>query len=128
MLSRHERRVPALQRRDAVVVAQDVQGRCVQQKVTASRRGEPKPTGGKNSEHMTVREERDVPLGSAASRDDTINPSAHLLGSFSARAAIAEKHPSGRPRVDLFGREPFVFAVIPLHQIAIDFSALAESG
>ena len=67
-----------------------------------------------------------MPLGSAGSRDDTIDPSAHLLGSFSARAAVAEKHPSGRSCVDLFGRKPFVFAVIPLHQIAIDFSALAE--
>ena len=96
--------------------------------MTSRRRWKSKPPGRKDSENMPMRKKGHMTFDRANSCDQTIHPNANLLRGLSPGGAVAEKHPSGRLRMDLFGRQPFVFAVIPFHQIAIDFSALAEAG
>ena len=56
-----------------------------------------------------------------------IRPGADLLRALPAGATVSEQQPPWRFFMDLFRRQPFVFAVIPLHQITIDFGALAET-
>jgi hypothetical protein len=77
---------------------------------------------------VTVREKRDVPFDGARPRDHAIHPRYCLFGGFATRAAVAEKHPPGRLRIDLFRSQSFVFAIVPFHQITIDFCVRAETG
>ena len=68
-----------------------------------SRRGwKSKPPGRKDSENMAVRKKGDMPFHRADSGNHPIDPGANLLRAFPARAAVTEKHPPGRLRMDLF--------------------------
>ena len=51
---------------------------------------------------MSVREKGDMPFHRADSCDQPIDPRANLLRAFPTWTAVAEKHPSGRLRMDLF--------------------------
>jgi len=124
----NEHGVPTLHRRNAPVIAQDVQRRSTEKKVRSRRGRQSEPPGREYSKNMTVREKCNMPLHRADTRDHTINPDANLLGTFSARATIVKNHPPGSLRMDLSRCYAFVFAVIPFHQITVDFSALAEAG
>ena len=84
-----------------------------------------KPPGRKNPENMAVSEKGDMAFQRADSCDHTVDPSANLIRTLPAGAAVAEDHPTGRFCVDLFRGEAFIFSIIPFHQVTIDFSAMA---
>ena len=68
-----------------------------------SRRGwKSEPPGRKDSENMAMRKKGDMPFHRADSCNHPIDPGANLLRTFSARAAVVEKHPLGRLCMDLF--------------------------
>jgi hypothetical protein len=77
---------------------------------------------------MPMREERYMSFYCAHSWNYPIDPSAHLLRAFPTRTPVPEKQPTGRLRANLLRGQSFVFAVVPFHEIAIDFSALAQTG
>ena len=126
---RHERSVPAFHRRDAPVVAEDAHRRRIEKEVTPRRGGKAEPSGREHPEDVAVRKQRDVLPSRRATRAITRSTRAPTCsGALPAGAAVAEQHPSGRLRMDLLRGQPFVLAIVPLHQITIDFSALAEAG
>src|SRR5262249_30445240 len=86
------------------------------------------PPCGQHSEDVAVRKEGDVTVLSAHSADDPIGPGADLLWTLSTRAAVGEEHPTRSLLLDLLGRQAFIFTVVPFHQVAVDFSAVAEAG
>jgi hypothetical protein len=77
---------------------------------------------------MAVRKKGDMTVHRARPCNYPVHAGANLLRSFPSRAAIAEKHPSGRPAMDLLRGKPFVFTIVPLDQIVIDLSAVTETG
>lgn len=125
---RHEHGVPPPYSRQVSVVAQDAERCCIEKEVTSRRGRKSKPPSGKDSENMTVREKGDISLHRADSRDQPIGPRADLSGAFPSWTAVGEDHPSGRLRIDLFRSQAFVFAIVPFHQITIDFCVRAETG
>jgi hypothetical protein len=54
---------------------------------------------------MSMREESDMADDRTDSCNHPIDPGTNLIQAFPTRAAVAEKHPSGRFRMDLFGVE-----------------------
>ena len=79
-------------------------------------RREPDPPCHEDAEYVSVRKQSDIAVNSADPGDDPIHPRTHLLWHFAARATVAENQPVGRLLVDLFGRQPLVFAVVPFGQ------------
>ena len=124
----HEHGVPAPYSRQVSVVAQDAERCCIEKEVTSRRSRKSKPPSGKDSKNMTVRKKGDVPYRCTDSCNYPIRPRSCLFGGFATRAAVAEKHPPGRMRIDLFRSQAFVFAIVPFHQITIDFCVRAETG
>jgi hypothetical protein len=59
---RREQSVPAFDRWDVPVVAQDIQRRRIEKKMTSGRRGKSEPPGRKSSEKMSVGEKGDISL------------------------------------------------------------------
>jgi hypothetical protein len=51
-----------------------------------------------------------------------------LVRRLAARASIPEDEPAWRLSVDLLGRQPFVFPVIPLDEVGLDDRARGEAG
>ena len=96
--------------------------------MTSRHRGKSKPPSRKDSENMTVREKGDMPYRCADSCNQPIGP----------RAACAGLSPPGQPSVKIIhpgacawissGVKPLVFAIVPFHQIAVDFCVRAETG
>jgi hypothetical protein len=128
LLLRREHGIPAFHCRDAPVVAENIQRCRIEKEVTSCGGWKSKPARRKDSENMAVREKGDMPFLRAHSCDHSIGPSTNLLRAFTAGTAVVEKHPPGPSRTDLVRGETLVFPVVPFHQIAVDFSALAESG
>ena len=74
-------------------------------------------------QHMPMREQRHISGRGARPGNHPVDPRADLIRHLAARAAVAEDQPA-RPRcVDLLWRQPFVIAVIPLHQIVFGSGA-----
>src|SRR3954454_12022065 len=75
---------------------------------------------------MAVREQRYVAVCGVGPCDHAIDAGADLFRRFAARTPVAEDQPA-RPRLmDLRGRDAFVLAVIPLHQVGLDDGVIAE--
>src|SRR5271165_3281181 len=87
----------------------------------------PDPPRDEDAEHVSMRKQSDIAANNADPGDDSIYPCAHLLWHFAAWAAVAEYQPFWCALVDLFGRQPLVFAVVPLDQIGVDDSRVAET-
>jgi hypothetical protein len=77
--SSHERSVPDLHRRRVAVVAEDVQGRGVEQEVLASDHPKADPARDQRSQHVAVREQRYIAGRIADAGDDAIDARANLL-------------------------------------------------
>jgi hypothetical protein len=77
---------------------------------------------------VPVREEHDISLLAARSCDDPISAVTHLLRSFPAWTTIVEEQPSWSLLANLTRGQSLEFTVIPLHQITLDVSALAEAS
>src|SRR5262245_36681878 len=76
---------------------------------------------------MAMCKQGDVSLCGAGSSDNPIGPRADLFWRLSAWAAIVKNHPVRSFRMNLLWRKPFVFPIVPLHQIALDMRTFAES-
>ena len=76
--------------------------RRIEKEVTSRRGWKSEPPGRKDSENMAVGKKGDMSFHRADSCNHPIDPGANLLRAFPARAAVIEKHPLGRLRMDLF--------------------------
>src|SRR3974390_3132142 len=127
MLFIHEGTVPDSYGRYIMIVAEDAQRACIQEKVLAATRGEPDPARREHAQHVSVCEQQDIAVAGARTRDYPIDPCANLLGGFATRAAVSEDQPTRRDLMDLLGRQSFVCAVVPFHQIRVDDHILTET-
>src|SRR5262249_6669995 len=126
--STRERSIPELHRGRVAIVAEDVQGRGVEQEVLAGAGRQTDPAGDQHAKNVAVSEQRDVARRRADARQDPVDPRADLRRSLAARTAVTEDHPARRLRVDLLGREPLVLAVVPFLQVRLEHCAGAETG
>src|SRR6516225_11135279 len=74
-----------------------------------------------------MREQQDVAIEGAGSRDNSIDPGAHLLGRLATGTSVAEDQPARRDLVNFLGRFSLVFAVVPLRQVRVDDHVLAKT-
>lgn len=85
------------------------------------------PPSREHSKDVAVGKERRL-IHASHLRDHAIDAGADLLGRLSAGATIGEDHPARSALVDLPRREPFIVAVVPLHEVAVDFGVRAKTG
>src|SRR5208283_287681 len=122
-----QRSVPDPDSGKFVVVGQNAQSARIEQEMLSGARWKPDPPRHEDAEDVSVRKQSDIPVNSADPGDDSIHPGADLLRRFTARATVAENQPVGRLLVDLLGREPLVFAVVPFGELGIDDGCVAET-
>ena len=92
------------------------------------RRLEPDPAGGQHPDEMTARKKQHVVLHRAHAAHHAVRARRHLRRRFAAGAAVPEQQPARTLRQDLRGAAPFIFPVVPLHQVGVDFRTIAEAG
>jgi hypothetical protein len=59
---------------------------------------------------------------------NAIGPNANLVWGFSAGATVAEQLPVGTLGLNLRRSQTFIFAIVPLDQVAISFGCAPEAG
>jgi hypothetical protein len=77
---------------------------------------------------MSARKQQHIAMDSAQAAHNAIRPGGYLLRRFTSRATVAEKLPFWTLCADLGPAAAFVFAIVPLDQVTIDFGNGAESG
>ena len=77
---------------------------------------------------MAMRKDCDVGLQLSNSCDYSIGSEPNLFGGFPARTGMSPDRPSRNLLLDLFRRDSFVIAVIPLHQVGTEFDPSAQAG
>jgi hypothetical protein len=111
-----------------VLVAKRAQARSAQQEIFARPGFQPKPTGGQDPEKVSARKNQNIPLDRAHALDHTIGSCTNLARRFPSWTAIAEDLPAGALAVDLRRPETLVLAIVPFHQIVVDFGLGAKAG
>src|SRR5271166_2861005 len=122
-----ERPIPDLHSRYVAVTAEDAQGARIEQKMLPAACRQPNPPCREHAQHMAVREQRDVTVSRARPGDHPVYPRTHFVRRLAARASIPEDQPARCDLVDLLGRYSFVLAVVPLDQVGVDDSLVAET-
>src|SRR6185436_15076703 len=110
-----------------LVVAEQAHRGRVEQKILAGGWWEADPACRDHAEQVAVSEERHTSLHATDAVDQSIDAGSDLLRRFPTRTPVVEHHPVRCGAPDLLGGEPFVLAVIPLHEVRVDFHASAES-
>src|SRR5687768_3125426 len=121
-----DRPIPFLDRRDPLIITENVQSPSIKKKMTPDTRRESQPARRNHPQQVAVGEERDVSLLATRSGDDAISTVTHLLRCLAARAAVFKQQPPWDLLVNLTRCHSFVFAVIPLHQIVVDLRGSAQ--
>jgi len=76
---------------------------------------------------MSARKKQNVPRNRTNTFHNSVGTLCDLLWRFTSRAAVAEKLPVWIFQEDLVGPAAFIFPIIPLNQVAIDFSHISEA-
>ena len=76
---------------------------------------------------MPVSEQRDVAISRANFGNHAINAGRSLLRRFAPGTAIVKNRPTRSCELNLFGREPLVFAVVPFPQVWLYSGRLSKS-
>jgi len=100
-----------------VLVAQDTERGGLQQIVASGLGRLAQPARGEHAQHVAVGEDQDVALRGADLGDHPVDSAADIRGLLTAGASVAPERPAGTDLRDLFGRHPFIAAVVPLHQL-----------
>jgi hypothetical protein len=95
--------IPPFNGWDISIVAHDIHCSRIEKKKTSVGCSKPNPPRGKSSDKVTVGEYGHIALRGycSDSRNDTIYSSFNLIRTFSARAAVGEKHPPRPYGMDL---------------------------
>ena len=75
---------------------------------------------------MSVAEQGDVSRRGTNLGDNAIGARADLFRRLAARTAVAKNRPTRPSRANLFRRESFVLAIVPLDQVGLDIGKLAK--
>src|SRR5262245_45446132 len=90
-------------------------------KISASRWVKPKPPGGESAQEVAAGENQHISIDCAHAREHAIRPCPYVRRRFTTWAAIAKQLPIGTLLEDIDGAATFICAVVPFHQIAINF-------
>src|SRR5262249_46179635 len=77
---------------------------------------------------MTTGEKQNVSRHGAHAVHHAVCAGSNLLRGFAARTAVAEQLPSRTFGADLRRTAAFVFAVVPLDEVVVDFNHRSEAG
>ena len=77
---------------------------------------------------MAVRKDCNVRIQLPNPCDYSIGSESKLFGDFPVRTGMSPDCPSRNLLLDLFRRDSFVIAVVPLHQIGTEFDPSAQAG
>src|SRR6516164_5203075 len=106
---------------EVVLVSQDAEGGGAQHKVAPPNRVEAEPAGSEHAQEMRTRKQQNVAVDGAHAADDALGRR------LAARAAVAEQPPIGVLLEYLRGAPALVVAVVPFHQIRIEFRPVAKT-
>ena len=109
-----------------MVVAEHAQGTRIQQEVLPRDGGQSEPARREYAQHMSMREQGDVTRYRTRTGDHPIRPGTYLHRRLAARAAVPKNQPARR-LLTVPGRQSLVFAVVPLDEVGINYSHVAEA-
>src|SRR5262249_32460132 len=99
-----------------------------EEEVPARPRLEPEPARSEYAEEVPAREQQHVAIDGADSAYHTVGPRSDLVRRLPSRAAVAEQLPVRALGVDLRAGTTFIGAVVPFHEVGIDFRHRAEAS
>jgi hypothetical protein len=86
-----------------------------------------KPPGGEHPANVALRKQSDMSFQRPDPCDHPIDSGTNLLRAFPHLGSRRGRASSRGSRMELIGGQPFVFAIVPFHQIWIDFRASLPS-
>lgn len=110
-----------------MLVAQDIQGSCLEDKMASLHRRKFQPAGDQDTQYMAVGEKHDIIVDRLGSGDDAVATLGNLIGSFTAGGGAGKNRPGRVFLANLLGRDSLVLAVVPLSQVIRDLGAIDES-
>ena len=120
--------VPFADDRSVSIISEHAYRGRIEIEIPACVRGETNPACGENPQQVTVREDRDIAIDRFGQPDDTPSALLDLLDRLSSWHAIVPNRPAGPFLQNVCWPKPFVFTVVPLHQIVGEPGDLAVAG
>jgi hypothetical protein len=109
-------------------VAKDIQDAGLNDKVPTLDRWKFEPTSYKNPKHVAMGKDQRIITELLQAPDDPVTSIRNLLGTLPTGALMCKNSPLGILLTDLFGRNPFMVAIMPFGEIFRHLDLLTETG